>query len=92
MDNPPTLPFVALREWRRAELYAEHEDLRGRRAVLVNASGTHYDHRAWTRLLRDRNVKVVWMVTERDWWAYTLTGALPEPVRWPAQAVWIEQE
>lgn len=85
------LPDVTFRNWRRADFYGLEADLHGRRATLVNSSGSHHDYRAWTRLLADGKALVVWVVTDAEWWAHSLSGDLPRPVRWPAQAVWVEE-
>jgi hypothetical protein len=84
------LPPLTLRHWDRADMIGRVEPLRGRRLILVNESGSHHDFRAWGELRRSNLIYVLDVVTEVEWWRHRHLAMRPEPVRWPAAAVWVE--
>jgi hypothetical protein len=85
------LPSLTLRSHDRADLAGLVVDLVGRRAVVVNRNGCHYEYRIWQGLRRSALADVVDVVTEEEWWSHRLLGLAPlRVVRWPAQAVWVE--
>jgi len=91
-DYPLTLPPVTHRKWDRADLAGLMFPLRGKRLILVNEQGSHHDYRAWGELRRSALTMVVDAVTEVEWWRYRHLAMRPEPIRWPAAAVWVEVE
>ena len=94
MDPRPThtLPSVTLREWERADLACLLGPLRGRRAIIVNAAGSHHGYRVWSEPMKDRSATILWVVSEEAWWRHKHLAMSPELIRWPAAAAWIEQE
>jgi hypothetical protein len=91
-STPQALPFVTLRNWDRADLAGTVLRLIGRRVILVNAEGSHYDYRAWTELRMSAGAVVLDVVTDTEWWRYRHLAMRPEPLRWPAAAAWVEMD
>ena len=87
---PPLLPAPTLRDWERADMAGLMTPIRGLRAILVNASGSHYEWRVWSELETADGHGIVWVVTEVEWWRHQNLAMSPAPVRWPAAAVWVE--
>lgn len=92
-DTPrETLPAPTLRNWDRADMIGRVLPLRGRRLILVNERGSHHDYRAWGELRMSALEPVVDVVTEVEWWRHRHLAMAPQPVRWPASAIWVEVE
>jgi hypothetical protein len=91
-EHRTPLPPVTHRSWDRADMIGLVLPLRGRRLIVVNEQGSHHDYRAWSELRRSALEMVVDVVTEVEWWRYRHLAMRPEPVRWPASAVWVEVE
>lgn len=90
-NRPPVnLPSPTLRDWDRADLAGLVLELRGRRVILVNEAGSHYEHRAWSELRTSAGALVLDVVTEQEWAHFKVVGKRPAPVRWPAAAAWVE--
>lgn len=92
MSQQPTynVPPVTQRGYDRCDWAGRVETLRGRRLILVNSGGSHYDWVAWSELEDDRGSLVIWAVTEEEWWRHRMLALTPGPTRWPAAAAWVE--
>lgn len=88
--TPVELPPLTVRGYDRADMLGRVDTLRGRRLILINEQGNHYDYRAWSDLIEVNGVLSVYVVTEEIWWRYVHLRLVPQGQRWPAVAVWAE--
>jgi hypothetical protein len=90
--NAVRVPVPAQPPLMRADVVGEFESLRGRRAAVSNQDASRFGFRAASDLYVLDGFAWVDVVTEREWWARELLGALWSSRRWPAGAVWVEME
>lgn len=88
------LPIPTQRDIQPSELAGISGTLRGRRAILVNETGSHYGWVVWLDEFGTSpgGYATIRVVREIDWWRWVDTGRPPADVTvWPAAAVWVEE-